>query len=128
MLVASLLYLQHMGQESEKNTMQPFTEISLVETTMTKCHLIQNPAGFDFSYAQNFILNREDIRSLVSFLEKVRAEQHRPQEYAHGHLLLAYAPEEAFNEVALTYENRRITMELATAFLLLDSLKDHGPV
>ena len=85
-----------MGKESEKNSMEPFTEISLVETAITKCHLIQTPAGFDLSYA-------------------------------HGHLLLAYAPEEAFNEIAITYENRRITMELNTAFLLLDSLKDHGP-
>jgi hypothetical protein len=107
--------------------MEPFTEISLVETAITKCHLIQTPAGFNLSYAQNFVLNREDIHSIVHFLEQVRAEQNHPQEYAHGHLLLAYAPEEAFNEVAFTYENRRITMELATAFLLLDSLKDRGP-
>ncbi|MDQ2888560.1 MAG: hypothetical protein M3Y39_21070 [Chloroflexota bacterium] len=107
--------------------MEPFTEISLVETAMTKCHLIQTPAGFDLAYQQSFPLNRADIHSLVYFLEKVRAEQHVPHEYAHGHLLLAYAPEEAFNEVAVTYENRRITMELATAFLLLDSLKDRGP-
>jgi hypothetical protein len=107
--------------------MEPFTEISLVETAPTKCHLIQTPAGFDLSYTQNFVLNREDIHSIVYFLEKVRAEQNRPHEYTHGHLLLAYAPEEAFNEVALTYENRRITMEMATALLLLDSLKDRGP-
>ena len=104
--------------------MEPFTEISLVETAMTKCHHKQTPAGFDLSYQPTVPLNREDIHSLVYFLEKVRAEQNRPQEYAHGHLLLSYAPEEAFNEVAITYENRLITMELATAFLLLDSLKD----
>jgi hypothetical protein len=107
--------------------MQPFQEISLIETAETKCHLIQTPKGFNLSYQQIFPLSQSDMHSIVTFLEQVRADQHLPHQYAHGHLFLNYAPEEASNQVAMTYGERRITMELATALLLLDSLKDRGP-
>jgi hypothetical protein len=121
--------VQQVDRKKERETMeQPGEDIKLVETQRMTCRLVRKPVGFDLVHELRFPLHQGDVRSIIFFLEKVKADQHMPYNYMHGNLFLSYAPEESSNEVTLQYEDRRMYLDLPAALLLLERLQEHsGP-